>query len=354
MRLIACGINLLFLLLSSCVPGSSKSGFAYEDFPRTQVLKAKELPLDTAVFRYPFRIRIQGGVAAVLDLHGADHFCHLFRYPEFRHIASFGKRGDSPDDMLSAENLRWNGHFLWTLDANKGELTRFVLSESRDSLQRDEAVPLDKKLLRALDFVQYDDSTFIIPDYSGDSRFCMVGRKGELLRKFGTIPTANDDALAHSRPALAQAWRSFIDYNPRNGTLAAATQLGEVFEIYNLRDTATHVVRIGPHGEPEFQVAKGYGIPTGIMGFSDVQVTDSAVYAVFHGRSFKEINRSAQNGIHLPDGGQYIYVFSLQGEPLMKYVLDRCIYGISVDEERGIITATDVNSDEPIVEFRMQ
>ena len=37
----------------------------------------------------------------------------------------------------------------------------------------------------------------------------------------------------------------------------------------------------------------------------------------------------------------------------MKYVLDHYIYGISVDEERGIITATDVNSDEPIVEFKM-
>ncbi len=69
--------------------------------------------------------------------------------------------------------------------------------------------------------------------------------------------------------------------------------------------------RIGEHGEPEFKVSDGYGIPTGIMGFSDVQVTDSAIYAVFHGTSFKEISR--QSG-RLPDGGKYIYVFSLQGE----------------------------------------
>ena len=55
----------------------------------------------------------------------------------------------------------------------------------------------------------------------------------------------------------AQAWRSFIDYNPRNGILAAVTQLGEVLEIYNLKDS-THVVRVGLHGEPEFQVADVY------------------------------------------------------------------------------------------------
>lgn len=167
------------------------------------------------------------------------------------------------------------------------------------------------------------------------------------MRKSGAIPTGNDDALQNARPALAQAWRGFTDYNPNNGILAIATQLGEVLEIYDLKDT-TRVVRIGPNGEPQFKIADGYGIPAGIMGFSDVQVTDSAIYAVFHGRTFKEI---AQNNGQSPDGGRYIYVFSLKGEPLCKYVLDRYIYGIHVDEKSKTIIATDVNNDQPIVKF---
>ena len=109
-----------------------------------------------------------------------------------------------------------------------------------------------------------------------------------------------------------------------------------------------HVVRIGEHGEPEFKISDGYGIPTGIMGFSDVQVTDSAIYTVFHGTSFKEIAR--QSG-RLPDGGKYIYVFSLKGEPLCKYVLDHYVYGIWVDEATKTIMATDVNNDQPILKF---
>ena len=173
------------------------------------------------------------------------------------------------------------------------------------------------------------------------------------MHKFGVIPTVNEDALQNARPALAQAWRSFIDYNPRSGILAVATQLGEVLEIYNLKDS-THVVCMGPRGEPEFQVSGGYGIPTGIMGFSDVQVTDRAIYAVFHGRSFKDIARDARNGINHPDGGQFIYMFSLTGKPLKKYVLDHYICGISVDEQSGVIYATDVNEDEPILEYSIK
>lgn len=102
-------INILFFfLLISCSSPSLQKGLVYEDFPQTQELKAKEIQLDIAVFRYPFRIRIQDDIAVILDLHGTDHFFQVFRYPQFSYIASFGKRGDSPDDMLSAENVRWN------------------------------------------------------------------------------------------------------------------------------------------------------------------------------------------------------------------------------------------------------
>ena len=278
-----------------------------------------------------------------------DHFIHLFHYPNFSYIISLGKRGDSPEEMLSVENIRWNGNSLWALDANSSKLTRFGLSLSNDSLLREEAVSLDKEILRGLDFVIYNDSTFIIPDYSGESRFCWVDRKGRLLHKMGIIPTTNEEALKHARPALAQAWRSFIDYNPRNGILATVTQLGEVLEIYNLKDS-THIVRVGLHGEPEFQIAEGYGVPTGIMGFSDVQVTDTVIYAVFQGDTFEEISRKMQKG-DMTDGGRYIYVFSLSGEPIRKYVLDHNVYGISVDELNGEIVATDVNSDEPVVKY---
>ncbi len=346
-------LSFIFLLLAACTSAPPGKGIPYDAFPETRHLTGKVLPLDTAVFRYPFRVRVQGDRAVVLDLHGAEHFFHVFSYPQGVYQASFGKRGDSPLEMFSAENLRWNGAFLWTLDANKSELTRFGFASSGDSLLWVEAVTLDEEILRPLDFVVTDDSAFLVPDYAGDARFCRVSRQGRLLGKFGSIPSANEEALRNARPALAQAWRSFIDYNPRNGVLAAVTQLGEVVEVYNLKDS-THVVRIGPHGEPEFRIAQGYGLPAGIMGFSDVQVTDSAIYTVFHGRSFKDISAGMQSGVKQPDGGQYIYVFSLSGAPLRRYVLDHAVYGMSVDERKGIITATDVNRDDPIIEYKIR
>ena len=335
-------------LLFSCSQ-SKKTFFVnkYSDFPEEKELRGEVIELDTALFRYPFRIRIERDKAVVMDLHSSDCYGHLFQYPGFQYLSSFGRRGDSPVEMLSMENFRFHNHKVWTLDANKSELTRLDFSSSDDSLLREEAVTLDEDILRPLDFAIYNDTTIIVPDYSGENRLCWINHKGKLINKSGSIPSANAAALHNARPALAQAWRIFLDYNPHNGILAAVTQLGEVLEVYNLKDS-THVVRIGEHGEPEFKVFNGYGVPIGIMGFSDVQVTDNAIYAVFHGTTFKDIAK--QSG-HIPDGGKYIYVFSLKGEPLCKYVLDHYVYGIWVDEATKTIIATDVNNDQPIVKY---
>ena len=320
-------------------------------FPATVELKGETVPIDTALFRYPWRIRAKGDRAVVEDLHGVDHFYHLFTYPDFRYLSSFGERGDGPEEMLQAENFRWEGDRLWTLDCNKSEMVLWHFNDGRDSLLRGKAMMLDKALLSPLDFVLYGGNRFIIPDYSGDHRFCWTDRQGKLLRRTGGIPSSNKEALKHSRPALAQAWRSFIDYHPDNGVLACVTQLGDVIEVYNLKKN-THVVKVGSQGEPQFKVSsEGYGIPTGIMGFGDVQVTSRAIYTTFEGENFKDIARNYQKGIKAPQGGNRILVYSLEGEPLCKYVLDHYIDGIYVDEERNLLWAVDGNQDEPIVKF---
>ena len=198
-------ITLLFLsffLFISCDHKHkeyAKGVLFYSGFPHERELIGEVIELDTALLRYPFRIRIEGDRVIVMDLHGLDHYGHLFQYPSFQYLSSFGKRGDSPTEMLSLENFRLQNHVVWTLDANKSELTRLDFSSSGDSLLRDEAVTLDEDILRPLDFAIYNDSMFIIPDYSGENRLCRVNRNGRLIDKIGIIPTIDEKALENAR-----------------------------------------------------------------------------------------------------------------------------------------------------------
>jgi len=324
---------------------------SYPKFPHEIALNAQVIRLDTVFFRFPYRVKIKDHVALVMDLHNTDFYYHAFSYPDWEHITSFGRRGEGPEEMLSAETFHFQSlDSIWALDANKMEFTLWSLSLKEKRAERVECIPIDKELIRVLDFFPVD-SGFLTPDYLGEYRYHKVSFQGEPVFSEGQIPSSTK-YKEKIKPALAQAWRSFIDYNPGNGVFVMATQLGEVMEIYNLKENS-HKVTKGPNGDPLFDVSQGYGIPTGIKGFNDIKVTDNYIYAVFDGQSFKEMAARYQKGEEPEDGGQYIYVFDLEGNPVRKYILNRYIYGIDVNEEEGIITATDVNHDEPILQFRI-
>ena len=318
-------------------------------FPVTEELQGRVVPLDSVFFRYPYRLEVRGGRVVIEDLHGPEYYYHLFTYPDFRYLHSFGQRGEGPEEMQTMDDFFWNGQTLWALDNIKSELVRWELNESRDKMISTERIKLDKATFRALDIVPFQNNSFLIPNYSGDSRFCQVDRNGKLLKKWGEIPTERKDDLQKYPYAFGYGWRSFIDYAPKTGTLVAATQFGEVLEVWNVKKN-THKVIKGRLDEPEFKILPEYAIPTGAIGHNDIQVTDRAIYVIYCGSSMK----ARQRGKPLPTGGKIVRVFSLEGEPLKEYHLDHSVSGIWVMEDEGKMWALDVNSDEPLVEYNIK
>jgi len=291
---------------------------------------------------YPFRIRTTDSGIYVMDLHGSDYYCHQWDYPSMRYRQSFAKTGRGPGEFLDAENLRLTSSGCWVLDANNAKLNCF--QNQSDALQLKE-IPLDKRLIRTLDFDLYNDSLFIVPDYTGLHRFTILGSDAAIRERRGTIPCRNRDKAVPDL-VYAQAWRGFLDYNPENGLLAIATQLGDVVEIYSIPGDSLVNVIYGNEGEPRFDYLGGQAIPCGIMGYSDIQVGSRFIYALFWGHSFKDIRRNKSI-----QGGNQIRVFDLSGKPVKQYILDRYITGFCINEKQGVLTGVDVNSDQPVVEW---
>lgn len=73
----------IVLLIGSLVSCSESSRHfpRYEDFPDEKALNAQVIHLDTALFRYPFRVAVKDGIAIIMDLHNVDYFFHAFSYP---------------------------------------------------------------------------------------------------------------------------------------------------------------------------------------------------------------------------------------------------------------------------------
>lgn len=336
----------------SCTNGFLPEELPYSHFPLNKELRAETVLLDTAEFRFPYRIEIRDNVMLLLDLHNADYFYHAYTYPEGNYIVSFGKRGEGPGETLSPDRIRFHSlDSIWTLDGGKMEIVRWQLYPKERAIEPVQRVRLDKKLIRTLDFF-VTDSCFLIQDNTGKNRYTRVTMEGKRISSHGRIPTRRYYKEAYS-PGVAQGWQSFVTFSPSKNTFVMASQLGEVVEMYDLNDESFKMM-IGPNLYPQFHLVAGDGIPNGIMGFWDVQVTDNYIYTLFEGAGFKELIEASARGERLERGGKYIYVFDFDGNPICKYTLTTPVSGFHVDENAGFITATDLNNDQPIVRFRLE
>ena len=312
----------------------------YADFPVNKILVLSEdIYCDSIFQRYPYRIEIKDSLAVILDLHPDSCFLHAFTYPEWQYIVSFGKRGEGPEEILSAERVRiCSTDSVWVLDSNRCQITRWCLSNNK--AERTEEILLDDRLIRTLDFCKIDEG-FLVTDYTGNYRYHVLDKHGQIKQSVGCIPSEKytDD---FGKVALAQAWRSFMDYNHKNGVLAIVTQLGEVIEIFNLK-SGEHKVCYGPCGEPVFSELGSESMPKGIKGFNDVVVSDSCIYTVFDGTPFNERINAFYSGNAMSEGGDYIYVFDFEGIPLSKTKLFYSAFGLAVLEKSLFTTSTDSN-----------
>lgn len=286
------------------------------------MVQSEEIKCDSIFLHYPYRVEIKDSLAIILDLHPESYYLHAFTYPEWKHITSFGKRGEGPGEVLLAERVRiCSPDSVWVLDSNRRQILRWRISSLLGIAEQVEEIVLDDHLIRTLDFCKTNDG-FLVTDYTGNYRYHVLDLQGKIKESVGYIPSKKNVNDA-GKTALAQAWRSFMDYNPNDGILAMMTQLGEVIEIFNLK-TNTHSVHYGPSGEPIFSISESEAIPKGIKGFNEVVVADSCIYAVF-------------------DGGKYIYVFDFDGRPLNKFTLVHSAFGLVVSKKGLFTTSTDTD-----------
>lgn len=314
-------------------------------FSETIILSGTERSIrDNVSLTYPFRVRLVDSVLYVMDLHPTTHYAHAFDYPSMRHRKSFAKRGAGPGEFQDAENIRIDATGnVWVLDANNKKIVQWT----PEGEQIQQEIKLDRDLIRTLDFDLFDHSTFVVPDYTGQHRIAFVNRQGRNVKNAFRIPVGSTSSARKPSVALAQAWRSFLHYHPENGVLAMVTQLGQVLELYDLRQEKVIRVVSNEDTEPRFVVRGNHAVPTGIMGYSDVHVGRQYIYALFWGHSFDDIKKQT----NLKEGGQFIHVFDLDGNPITKFMLDRHITGFHVDEQNGRIIGLDVNSNQPILEY---
>jgi hypothetical protein len=320
---------------------------SYKDFPTEISVTCNQLYLGEDVYlKYPDRIIKNDSLFFILDRHAPEYYVHAFSFPQLKYQFSMCRRGSGPNDFISIYDIQLendtlfvfsgvNGVVLYKIDTsnenNHIRIGKISITQNYGILTR------GKKWKNRLFFSSYGNVNC--------ERIIEIDAiTGEFIATFGNYAVAAKDKNT-SPFILQQAWSSFLDV--KNDLLVTVTQLGEVIDIFNLKDSIQQKTLKGVNKDPVFNIVDNrYAIPEGILGFYDVKIGEKRIYAVFDGTKLKEREETSSG---FKDGCKNIYIFDFNGRPVKKINLDRTIMNVFIDEKNEIIYALDIHDDQPLV-----
>ena len=321
-------VILLFTHITSC--DSDK------EIPTIDI-KGNNAICEIPFMRFPYRIGLNKEQLIILDMASDSMFYHVIKYPELKYQYSIGKRGSGPNEIVLPTPFQFYNDKLFLMDGINSKLMCFQQNdENIYTLQQKKELGSS----RSVDFVIVNDSVTYIENLNGDSR--IIKHTNKKAEKMFSIPSAVSNREDFNSVELALTWRSFMTYNGNLNKLALVTQMGDVLEIFDMNNN-TAVVKYGKIGQPNTQKQ--------IEGYHYVEWKDNKIYALYSGRDRDELDRNFNMGKRLPDGGNFIKVFSDNGDFIKQYRLDHFINSFTFCNEDNTIIGITSNQDEPLIYF---
>lgn len=343
---------IIFISVSSCKHNTTK-----ENSMEKQELNSKDfqLPEESVILKYPYRIKKIDSMLIIWDLHGRDNFFHVFKLDEKKSdfLFSFGKVGNGPEELTTCAGMNIRDSTFSIIETNKAILYTYPIKNLQNKIAKpNKILDLPKELAPIIKFTDMGKAGKIVLDSKGDNRFIILNEKGDIEQKLYKIPNTNKENENLAAPILQQLWTSSLDYNSNNGILAIATTLGDVIEIYNLKEKSVNV-KVGKQGEPSIIRRGEHLLISAANGYQDVIVGDNEIYALYSDITPDEIEKNKNAGVQTPNGGNIIYIMDFVGKIKKTFILDRHINGFDIDFEEKIIYGVNSNSNTQLCVFNM-
>jgi len=340
-KIVSSLIVIICIFLSSCNSSVKEKNIVVKELFSRDI----QLIEDSSVLKYPYRIFKSDSLMLIWDLHGKEYFFHAFNLVDYNteFLYSFGRVGQGPEEFLACAGMDFQDGLLSIIETNKSILYTYPVSQlKQNNAKPSKILELSKETSPILKFADMGVGGKILLDSKGDSRFLLLDDKGEIESRNFKIPNMENKGLAN--PILQQLWVSCLDYNPNNNILVIATILGDVIEIYNLKEGG-QIIKIGEQGEPKIIRNGQQFILRSANGYQDVIVGNNEIYALYSDITHEEIDEAKKKGETAPNGGNLIYVLDFNAKVKNVFLLNRYINGFYIDFDKKTIYGVTSNSN---------
>lgn len=307
--------------LVSCGGSSSSVGEAVPEI----VVHVDPLPGDTLMLGYVGSIQVHDTLLFLTDYSNgqADNLLQMYSFPSLRPLCRFVAKGKGPGEALGVSGFVVDGDSVRVLVGMPTRMFVYALADLvRGERQPVRIIPCPAELCEHANGFEKLDSGFMLVRFYGDpasGRVVRIDSLGEVTGSYYPIPFRPEDVeqLAGYRPDMVtMLWQ--VEAAAEGETVVLGTKLGDVLEIYNLRDSTRNRVVRGPDGVPEVGF-EGETVVFGVKsGYRDLKIVGDRIYAMYLGERFDGAENETAEG-----RGSTLRVFDLDGKWQKTYRLDR-------------------------------
>lgn len=325
-------IVLLFLFIVSCE--NHKNGYTDSLSCQNIYLHAKTLN-DSTILAAPKKCFLWDSLLLVMDARCGDNLFYVFSTFDGAFLKGGGKKGEGPGEVIAPSDTHLSSEGVLSYwDINKNKMVKYnigkLLSNSEQYF-KEITLEGERKLDSFLDVIALKKG------------YLYNGNMNRYIGVFGTenyvdapdLP--NIPSLEISRAIMN---KSHWAVAPNEKKMVRATSIGGIVECYKIEDNKVEEHWSKLFFPPIYKLLEGVS-PAWItwcedsqMGFDNLYVTDQCIYLLLNGKLAKE----------KPFANE-ILVMDWKGNLIKKFILDKTVKTIAVDEEKKIIYATTSGFD---------
>jgi hypothetical protein len=302
---------LLFVFLGVFVScDNNKYKQTYSEFPVVKEIKASRIiNLDSLYIKVPL-IKVKDSMCCICDMLAQDgFFFNLYTFPDFKHIKSFGRKGQGPNELTSIAGIDICDGKLYALAPNLHKVYIYDISSNDLEIIPKEILNIPDTLTTVDLAIEKEDKLFFS---------CLnqsyIAAKLDIHNNMSAEKYFNIPLQKHGGNLT---WLSKIGYNAKKNVLVSVTTFREILFIRNMNDKyAKEIIAVGSLGTPEKSQIKEYEIPNNTC-FMQLFCGDEYIYTTFSGANINDIliNNNVSNTPQIK-----INVYSYDGKPIIQYV----------------------------------
>jgi len=346
---------MVFFVLA-CQPAEYKN---FKVFPKEVFLVANIIETPQVLMK-PMEVLILDEAVIVKDFK-ADHFFHVFSNPGLKYLGSQVRRGRGPGEEIfihpGIQKTLGNSFFYQTMNG----LNTISFSTENQELQIVESIILPSNFT----FFDFQDLFKISDLYFGSHDPRRVSRRSEFIGfcpkenrifEFGTGFPNFERRLTFEQKKQLSA--NVVSVRPDNKKFASAFLLFPFIRIYNAHNGQ---LKTEIRFENNQQFPEGFimGSPTNqelsmiMNNYRAVKSTNNFIYALYVGKTNQDLSYDWNDLAAFGNHSNEIHVFSWEGEPVKRILLDRAIFSFDVTHDDRTLIASSIDSMDELFKYSL-